>query len=463
MPFPDDFAWGVTVPAFQVEGAAAEDGKGPSVWDMFARKPGAIRGGADFSVACDSYHRYREDVALMGELGLRAVNMSISWPRVLPDGVGQPNEAGLDFYDRLVDALLAAGVEPWVMLFHWDFPLALYRRGGWLNRDSAEWLAEYTTLLVERLSDRVTRWMTLTEPDVFIGEGPGGGTLAPGDRLSFAEVLHAAHNTLLAHGKAVQAIRASAKQPASVGLSPSGPVRAPHTDSADDLEAARRAMFSIVRKDVNNNTWWLDPIFRGAYPQDGLELFGPDVPEIRDGDMEIISQPLDFFGASIYSGHTVRAAEEAWYRVPDPPGAPKNLLDWRLLPETLYYGPKLFHERYGKPIVITENGLCSHDWVALDGGVHDPLRIDFMQRHLLQLERATADGVPVEGYFHFAFIDNVECAEGYKPRFGIVHCDFETLARTVKDSGRWYAEVIGTNGAALSSSSSYPSTPRLRR
>jgi beta-glucosidase len=447
--FPPDFAWGITVPAFQVEGASAEDGKAESVWDMFARRPGAIRGGVDFSVCCDSYHRYGEDVALMRELGLRAVNLSISWPRVLPDGVGKPNEAGLDFYDRLIDALLEAGVEPWVMLFHWDFPLALYHRGGWLNRDSADWLAEYTALVVERYSDRVSRWMTLTEPDVYIGLGLQDGALAPGDRLAFAEVLQAAHNTMLAHGKAVQAIRANAKQPAKIGLSPSGPVRAPHTDSPEDLEATRRSMFTIVRKDLVNNTWWLDPIFRGTYPDDGLELFGADVPEIRTGDMEIISEPLDFFGCSIYSGHTVRAAEEGWERVPDPPGTPRNLLDWRVLPELLYHAPKLFHERYGMPIVITENGFCSNDWVALDGGVHDPLRIDFMQRHLLQLERAIAEGVPVEGYFHFAFLDNLECAEGYKPRFGLVHCDFETLERTVKDSGRWYADVIRSDGAAL--------------
>jgi beta-glucosidase len=318
-----------------------------------------------------------------------------------------------------------------------------------LNRDSAEWFAEYATLMVERLSDRVSHWMTLCEPECIVGLGMLEGVVAPGDRLALPEALWAAHNTLLAHGRAVQAIRASAKQPVRIGLTPSPPVRGPEGDSAEDLDAARKAMFSIVRKDLGVASWWLDPIFLGAYPEDGLELFGADMPEIPDGDMETIAQPLDFFGLNVYSGHWVRAAPEDWYRVPDAPGCPKNLLDWPLFPEGMYWAPKLCYERYGKPIVITENGFRSHDWVALDGGVHDPLRIDFMQRYLLELERAMADGVPVEGYFHFAFIDNPECAEGFKPRFGIVHCDFESLERTTKDSGRWYAEVIHTNGGAL--------------
>jgi beta-glucosidase len=436
--------------AFQWEGAAFEDGKGASIWDMYTRKPGTILGDNKLDVSCDGYHRYEEDVALMKQIGLRAHDMAISWPRVLPDGTGAPNEKGLAFYDRFIDALLDAGVEPWVDLYHWELPLALYRRGSWLNRDIADWFADYATLVVERFSDRVSRWFTFTEPQIIIGMGHGDGLEAPGDTWPFAEVLQGGHNLLRSHGKAVQAIRATAKQPAKIGYSPVGAARIPASDAGGDLEAARAAMFSVRRKDVESNTWWSDPMFFGHYPEDGLELFGADAPTVQAGDMETIAQPLDFYGVNIYSGHAVRASADGGFeRVPHPPDVPMNSQGWPVRPEALYWGPRLLHERYGKPIVITENGLSSHDWVALDGAVHDPLRIDYVRRHLLQLERAIDDGVPVEGYFHWTWIDNFECTEGFRARFGMVHCDFETLKRTPKDSASWYGEVIRTNGASL--------------
>jgi beta-glucosidase len=449
MRFPHDFVWGVTNAAFQWEGAAFEDGKGPSDWDLFTRKPGTIMGGDRLDVACDGYHRYEEDVALMKQFGIQAHDLSIAWSRVLPEGVGKPNEKGLDFYDRFIDALLEAGVEPWVTLYHWDLPLALYRRGAFMNRDIADWFADYAALMVERLSDRVSHWVTFEEPQI-IWLGYGDGSEAPGDTLAFGEVLQAAHNTLRAHGTAVQVIRAATKQPANVGVAPAVSIRMPASDSPADLEAARTAMFSVRRKDADSDVWWTDPLFFGRYPEDGLELFGADAPTVRPGDMETIAQPLDFFGATMYSGHRVRASSDGGFeRVPHAPGSPMNSLGWPVMPESLYWGPRLIHERYGTPVVITENGMSGHDWVQLDGAVHDPLRIDFTRRYLLQLERAIGEGIPVDAYFHWTWLDNFECAEGYRARFGMVHCDFETLKRTPKDSAYWYRDVIRTNGASL--------------
>jgi beta-glucosidase len=449
--FPRDFAWGAVASSFQWEGAAFEDGKGASIWDMFTRKPGAIWNDGKLDVSSDGYHRYAEDVGLMKQIGLRAHDMSISWPRVLPEGTGTPNEKGLAFYDRFIDALLEAGVEPWVDLYHWDLPLETFYRGGFLNRDIADWFADYTALVVDRYSDRVSHWFTFTEPQLVIGGGYGDGSMAPGISLPFADVLRAGHNLLLAHGRAVQVIRARSRQAALVGYAPVGRVRMPLTDAPEDVEAARRSMFGVFARDMNSNTWWSDPMFFGRYPEDGWKLFGSDVPEIRPGDMETIAQPLDFHGANIYSGHYVRAADNGmgFERIPHAPDVPHSTMGWPIRPEVLYHGPKLFFEHYGLPIVISENGLGSREWVAWDGGVHDTQRIQFTRDHLLQLERAVADGVEVGGYFHWTWVDNFECAEGYKDRLGMVYCDFASGARILKDSGRWYGEVIRTNGAAL--------------
>jgi beta-glucosidase len=446
--FPDDFAWGVISSAFQWEGAAFEDGKGPSIWDMRTRQPGAIADDAKLDVSADGYHRFEEDVALMNRIGVRAHDLSISWPRVLPEGTGTPNPKGLDFYERLIDTLLEAGIEPWVDLYHWDMPLRLYDRGGWLNRDIAEWFSAYATLIAERFADRVSRWLTFTEPQLTVGMFHNVGS--PSATWPMAEVLRAAHNLLRAHGMAVQAIRAAGNQAVRIGYSPDATVRMPASNLPEDVEKARQATFSIVRKDVQNNAWWSDPMFLGRYPEDGWELFGADVPEIKAGDLEVIGQPLDFYGVNLYSDYRVRGTPDGGFeRIPDPPGVPMNSLGWPVRPEVMYWGPRFFFERYGKPIVITENGLASHDWVALDGAVHDPLRIDFIRRYLLELERAIADGVPVDGYFHWTWVDNFECGVGFQTRFGMVHCDFVTLERTLKDSAYWYGEVIRTNGASI--------------
>ncbi|MDQ2644612.1 MAG: GH1 family beta-glucosidase [Myxococcota bacterium] len=447
--FPDHFRWGAAAASYQIEGAANEDGKGQSVWDMFCRRPGAVWEGHTGDVACDHYHRFREDVALMKRLGLKAYRLSIAWPRLLPEGVGGVSEAGIGFYDRLIDELLGAGIEPWVTLFHWDFPLSLYYRGGWLNRDSAQWFGDYADLVARRYSDRVRHFMTLNEPQVFIGAGHMEGRHAPGDKFPFREVLLAGHHVLLAHGHAVRALRASARQPLSIGFAPVGLPSLPLTESREDVQAARSATFSVTAQTAWTNTWWMDPVYLGSYPEDGLAFYGADAPEIHAGDLELIAQPLDFFGANLYQGSPVRAGSNGPEPVPRAVGAPLTAFEWSVTPDVMYWGPKFFWERYRKPIVVTENGISCRDWIALDGKVHDPDRIDFTARHLLALRRAIGEGVPVEGYFHWSFIDNFEWAHGYKHRFGLIFCDYATQRRIPKDSAEWYAQVIASNGASL--------------
>jgi beta-glucosidase len=304
--FSDGFVWGAATAAYQIEGAAAADGKGPSIWDMFCKKPGAIWGDQSGDVACDHYHRYKEDIALARSLGLGAYRFSVSWPRVLPTGAGAVNSKGLDFYDRLVDELLAAKIAPWLTLYHWDLPLALYHRGGWLNRDSAGWFADYATIVVKRLGDRVRHFMPLNEPQVFLGAGLVQGRHAPGDKLRFAELLLAAHHALLGHGRAVQAIRAAAKGKVEVGCAQASYNSVPATPAADDLAAARARFLATTDDSYKQNAWWLDAMVLGRYPADGLTLYGPSLPEIRPGDMETIRQPLDFLGVNLYQADAVR-------------------------------------------------------------------------------------------------------------------------------------------------------------
>lgn len=451
--FPDRFTWGAASSAYQIEGGATADGRGPSVWDTFCRRPGAVHDGHTGDEACDHFNRVRGDVDLMREVGLKAYRFSISWPRVLPAGVGAVNAAGLGFYDRLIDALLEAGVEPWITLFHWDMPEALFVRGGWLNRDIARWFAEYASVIADRFADRVSNWITINEPQVYISLGHLEGKHAPGLRLSMSQCLLASHNTLLAHGYAVQAIRARASKHVCIGWAPVGHVTCPATSGAADVAAARSAMFSVSRRDFWNNAWFGDPVCLGKYPADGLRLFESEMPAGYENDLAVIAQPLDFYGVNVYSGGVVRAgANGAAIDVAAPPGAPTTAFRWRIAPEALYWGPKLLHERYRLPVVITENGMSNIDFVDLDGRVRDPQRIDFTRRYLLELSRAMRDGVNVGGYFHWSILDNFEWAEGYKERFGLIHVDYATQQRTLKDSARWYKSVIATRGASLACS-----------
>jgi beta-glucosidase len=450
MNFPSKFVWGAAAASYQIEGAAYDDGKGPSVWDMFCKKHGTVWNGHSGETACDHYHRYAEDVRLMQSLGLQAYRLSVSWPRVLPDGTGAVNDKGLSFYDRLVDALLAAGIEPHVTLFHWDFPLSLYHRGGWLNRDSADWFAEYSERVVRKLGDRVQHWMTLNEPQVFVGAGHNEGRHAPGDKLRFAEVLRAAHHVLLAHGRSVQAIRAATPRPCRIGFAPVGTIRYPTEETPAAIAAARDSTFSVTSRTTWTNTWWNDPVFLGKYPEDGLKLYGHELPEIRSGDLELIAQPIDFFGVNIYQGTPVRLTKNGGAEVvPHPVGHPITGFDWAVTPDAMYWGCRFLHERYQKPIVITENGISCRDWVSVDGKVHDPQRIDFMKRYLRSLHRAIKEGIPIDAYFHWSIMDNFEWAEGYKQRFGMIFVDYVTQKRTLKDSAHWYRDVIASGGAKV--------------
>jgi len=443
MSFPKNFVWGAATSSYQIEGAASRDGGGASVWDMLGRQPGRIANGDTGDVACDHYHRYREDVALMADIGLQAYRFSIAWPRVLPDGAGRINQAGLDFYDRLVDGLLEKNITPWITLFHWDYPYALYCRGGWLNRDSADWFADYTRLIVDRLSDRVSDWITLNEPQCFIGLGHQDGTHAPGLRMGFPEVLLAGHNALRAHGKAVQAIRANARTQPRVGAAQASRVSIPMSNQPEDIAAARSHMFAVSKQHVFNNAWFSDPMILGSYPEEGVERHGADMPAILPGDLECIKQPLDYFGTNIYSGIHVRAHGDGGYESRENRGLPLTAMGWPITPEALYWGPKFFHERYALPIVITESGMADDDTVRHDR-VHDHRRIDFLQRYLSEYARAIADGVPAHGFFLWSLLDNFEWAEGYDRRFGIVHVDYNSQMRLPKDSAGWYRDFIAS-------------------
>ncbi|MCX7004637.1 MAG: GH1 family beta-glucosidase [bacterium] len=444
MQFPPDFLFGAATSAYQIEGASHADGKGLSIWDVFAHTPGKTWEGQTGDVACAHYQRFREDVALMQQLGLRAYRFSISWPRILPDGTGAINEKGLAFYERLVDALLAAGIAPWLTLYHWDLPYELHLRGGWLNPEMAAWFGEYTQVVVARLSDRVRNWITLNEPQVFVGCGYKDGVHAPGLRLALPEILRVTHNVLRAHGTATQVIRAQAKTPPQVGIAPNGAHFYPATDTPADIAAARTKFCAVDAPDMWNNTWFMDPIFFGHYPEDGLRLFADVMPPVSEADLHCIHQPPDIYCWNMYFGMPVSAEPGTGRpRVTHQIGAAaQTFFQWPVTPEAFYWCARFAYERYQKPIYVTENGMAGLDWVHRDGAVHDPQRIDFLTRYLGVLARAIADGVDVRGYFQWSLLDNIEWAEGVKQRFGLVYVDFATQQRVLKDSAYWYRDLI---------------------
>ncbi len=432
--FPPDFTWGAATAAYQIEGAWNEDGKGESIWDRFSHTPGKVRDGNTGDVACDHYHRYAEDIALMGRLGLKAYRFSIAWPRVIPGGCGPANLAGLDFYDRLVDALLAANIQPFVTLYHWDLPQALQERGGWGNRDVCGSFAEYAALMARRLGDRVRHWTTLNEPWVIAFEGHRSGRHAPGlqdERLA----LQVAHHLLVAHGLAVQAIRASEAQ-AEVGIALNLWPVDPATDSPADRGAAEQAW----QKDC---VWFLDPLFRAHYPPAVWQAHGANVPTVQPGDLALISQRLDFLGVNFYA-RSVLGASGAVSRVP---GTEYTEIGWEIHPPALRRLLVRLHREYRlPPLYITENGAAFADELSSDKRVHDPRRVTYLREHLIQIRQAMDDGVNVRGYFVWSLLDNFEWAHAYSKRFGLVYVDYATQQRIVKDSGEWYAQVIARNG-----------------
>ncbi len=452
MAFPPDFVWGAATASYQIEGAWDEDGRSRSIWDVFSSEPGKTYNGDTGKVACDHYHRYREDVALMKEIGLPAYRFSVAWPRVIPSGRGAVNERGLDFYSRLVDELLAAGIEPWCTLYHWDLPHVLQLEGGWCNPAISDAFAEYTSAVVNKLGDRVTNWMTFNEPQCFLGLSLLQGVQAPGYKLPHYDVIKAAHHSLVAHGKGVDVLRGFGGDRFRIGYVPTTQTMIPATESPADIEAARRAQFchTSARPLFWTISLFSDPVFLGAYPDDILSEIGTSLPEGWEKDLPLISRKLDFCGINLYSGRHISAdANGNPVVAPQKAGYPQTALKWNVDADTLRWGPRFLSERYGLPVIITENGLALSDWVHLDGKVHDPQRIDYTRRYLLALEKAIEDGANIAGYFHWSLMDNFEWAEGYKERFGLIHVDFETQKRTVKDSAYWYREVMKTNGASL--------------
>ncbi|WP_326690463.1 GH1 family beta-glucosidase [Streptomyces sp. NBC_01795] len=439
--FPDGFLWGVSTSAFQIEGAVDEDGRGPSVWDAFAARPDSVKDGSDAAVATGHYHRWPEDLALLEELGVGAYRFSVSWPRVLPEGGGPVNGPGLDFYDRLVDALCEAGIQPVPTLFHWDTPLPLEERGGWLERDTARRFADYADTVAARLGDRVAHWTTLNEPAEVTLLGYGLGEHAPGRRLLF-DGLPAAHHQLLGHGLAVRALRARGAR--SVGVANShGPVWS-LSDGEEDRGAAE--FYDLV-----TNRMFADPLLLGRYPDDGLAALLPGPVE---DDLKVISEPLDWYGVNYYQPTLVGApdpeapaGEFAGIGMPaglpfgirEIPGKERTGFGWAVVPEGLPETLRTFRERYGDrlpPVMITENGCAYPD------PVHDRGRVDFLRAHLCALHEAVAEGIDVRGYFVWSLMDNFEWAEGYRQRFGLVHVDYGTLERTPKDSFRWLRHVL---------------------
>jgi len=446
MSFKKDFAWGVATAAYQIEGAYNEDGKGLNVWDVFSHEPGAIANGHTGDVACDHYHKFKEDVALMRKLGIKSYRFSLSWSRLIPEGTGQISEKGAAFYSDLIDELLANGIEPYVTLFHWDYPYALHKKGGWLNEDSVRWFADYAAKVSELYSDRVKYFITLNEPQCFVGFGYLSGGDAPNLRLGYKEVFQISHNVLKAHGAAVIALRKHAKQAIQVGYAPTCTAYYPASDSPEDIEAARQAFFACppVDQDVMwNVSWWSDPVLLGHYPEDGLKLYKEYLPEITQEDLQLISQPLDCYAQNIYNGKEIRMGSAGKPEfVTRYTGFPQTGNGWPITPECLHWGPRYLYERYQLPIYITENGMSAPDIVSLDGKVHDPIRIDFLHRYLNELEKATDDGVDLGGYFLWTFTDNFEWRFGYTSRFGIVYVDFRTQERIPKDSAYWYQSWI---------------------
>lgn len=453
MSLPKDFTWGAASAAYQIEGAWDVDGRGPSIWDVFARQPGKIFENHNGDTACDHYHRWREDVALMRDLGLKAYRLSIAWPRIQPDGTGAPNAKGLDFYDQLIDALLEAGIAPWVTLYHWDLPQALQQRGGFLNRDLVEWFGDYATIMAGQLGDRVKHWITFNEPPVIMGLGHHEGKFAPGLKLPFADCLLGAHHLLMAHGRGVQALRAECAGPVEIAIAHTSRERIPATTAPRDIEAARRDYFACTERTLANLSWWADPVVLGHYPEEGLIAFEADLPHITTADLQLIAQKTDFIAYNCYSGWPVRADVRGNpEKVPGAWGVgnPRGSLPWlAITPDAAYWAARFQTERYGLPLVFSENGYCQSDFVHLDGRVHDPQRIDFMARYLRAIRRAVDEGVPVTGYFYWSIMDNFEWIEGYKDRFGLMHVDFQTQQRTPKDSFHWYRELIRSDGAEL--------------
>jgi len=437
--FAPDFLWGAATASYQIEGAAHEDGRGESVWDRFCATPGKVRNGDTGERACDFYHRYSDDIGLMRELGLDAFRFSIAWPRVLPEGRGRINEAGLDFYDRLVDELLANDIEPFATLFHWDTPQALEDEGGWPARSTAEAFAEYTEAVARRLGDRVKNWITHNEPWVCAWIGHSWGMHAPG-RTSEADAVAAAHHLLLSHGWAVDVVRALSPE-AQIGITLNLAHSYPMNETPEDEAAAWQV-------DGEANRWFLDPVFRGSYPPDLLERNELLAPLLQNGDLRTISAPIDFLGVNNYFRFLVSAGDDG-PRMERHAEHPHTDMGWEVYPDGLReLLVRVAKDYEPRAIYVTENGAAFGDTRGHDGHVHDPERTAYLQTYIDAVHQAIGEGAPVKGYFVWSLLDNFEWSHGYSKRFGIVYIDYPTLERVPKDSFYWYREFIGSRPRA---------------
>lgn len=470
MGFEKDFLWGAASAAFQIEGAWNEDGKTPGIWDALLE--GRARHGEDGHVSCNHYHHMEEDIRLMKEIGLKSYRFSISWSRVMPEP-GVLNEKGLDFYIRLVTRLREAEIEPLCTLFHWNLPMWVHERGGWANPKIIYYFTEYAQAVVDALSDKVSYWFTFNEPQIFVNFGYAEGIEAPFYREPLPIIKQITKNIMLCHGYTVQMIRQRAKLPSKIGFAPTGPVYVPlHEEllmakgtplgdalnkdiiamcteigsehfTEEQIEEARRKTYEIGCRNAATNSWWADPIVLGEIPEELRDTLNQE-------DIEVIHQPLDFYAFNVY---TSRQGEEDANRTEKRPclypGMPRTSLGWPIVPEVMYWATKFHYERYHLPIMISENGMANIDFVMEDEKVHDPQRIDYIRRHLRSLKRAVEEGIPVIGYQYWSLMDNMEWCEGYDPRFGLIHIDYRTSKRTLKDSAYEYAKIIRTNGETI--------------
>ncbi|MGY4572883.1 GH1 family beta-glucosidase [Bradyrhizobium sp. USDA 3256] len=446
--FPTGFVWGTATSSYQVEGAVNEDGRGPSIWDTFTHTSGKIEDGSTGDRANDHYHRYKEDVRLIKDLGAKAYRFSIAWPRVFPDGSGTPNPKGLDFYNRLVDELLANGIEPYATLYHWDLPQALQDRvGGWRSRDTSKAFGDYAGYVAQRLTDRVKNVFTLNEVGRFLPFGYALGVDAPGLKLPAGEVNQARHHVALAHGLAVQAIRAKGRAGTRVGPAENITACVPAFNTPENIRATEIATREL-------NAGFLGVVLEGKYTEGFLQYAGADAPKFTADELKIISQPNDFVGLNIYAPQCyILATEHApgWKPLPMPASFPHMSSEWlRIAPETIYWAPRIAAKLWNiKSIYISENGTSGEDKVHPDGQIYDLDRIMFLRNYLAQLQRATADGVPVHGYFLWSLMDNFEWIFGYEKRFGLYRVDFETQARVPKLSAAFYRDVIARNAIGV--------------
>ncbi len=442
MCFEEDFLWGAASAAYQIEGAYDEDGKGMGIWDALSE--GHVKHGDNGNAACDHYHRYREDVALMKQMRLKAYRFSVSWPRIMPRE-HMVNQEGLAFYRNLVRELLDAGITPMCTLYHWNLPMWLHEKGGWLCEEISDRFAEFTKIVVDALSDQVEIWITMNEASTFTGAGYLDGIHAPFERCEpgsperLERMCRLTRNVLLAHGKAAEVIRKEAVRTPRVGIAMDGMLWMPWQESAEEIGKARSMTFRDAA-DQHQVNWWMDPIMRGNVQKELSRYISAD-------DLKIIHRPVDFMGYNCYKANNY---DDGWGENPAVyPGLPRTAMEWPITPDALYWAVRFYHERYRLPILITENGMANLDFVMSDGNVHDIQRIEYLKGYLKGLKRAVQEGYPVMGYLYWSILDNFEWAEGYDKRFGLIYVDYRTQERIPKDSAIWYADLIRENGKGL--------------